>query len=65
MKKLNITVEVGFEDSSKDSIIESAKMDLRDGLKELVFETVNGYVSIMEFKINEIVLDENGSDTNK
>ena len=65
MKKLKVAVEVGFEDIGKDFNIESAKLDLRSGLKELVFETTNEYQNIVSFNIKEIVLDENGSDTSK
>lgn len=62
MKKLRIAVEVGFEDIGKDSNIESAKLDLRNGLKELVFETTSQYENIVSFNIDEIVLDADGSD---
>ena len=62
MKKLTVTVEVGFEDIGKDSNIDSAKLDLRNGLKELVFETTSEYLNIVSFSIDEIVLDSNGSD---
>lgn len=62
MKKLKVTVEVGFEDIGKDSNIESAKLDLRNGLKELVFETTSQYLNIVSFNIDEIVLDADGSD---
>lgn len=62
MKKLEVTVEVGFEDIGKDSNIESAKLDLRNGLKELMFETANEYANIVAFNIKEIVLDSDGVD---
>ena len=62
MKKLKVTVEVGFEDIGKDSNIESAKLDLRNGLKELLFETASEYVNIVSFNIDEIVLDSDGVD---
>lgn len=65
MKKLKIAVEVGFEDIGKDSNIESAKIDLRNGFKEVVFETANQYINVVSFNIDEIVLDNNGSDTSK
>ena len=65
MKKLKIAVEVGFEDIGKDSNIESAKIDLRNGFKEVVFETANQYINVVSFNIDEIVLDTNGSDTSK
>jgi hypothetical protein len=63
MKKLKVTVEVGFEDIGKDSNIESAKLDLRSGLKELMFETASEYANITAFNIKEIVLDTNGVDS--
>lgn len=62
MKKLKVTVEVGFEDIGKDNNIEDVKLDLRSGLKELVFETTNEYQSIVSFNIKEIVLDSDGGD---
>ena len=62
MKKLKVIVEVGFEDIGKNSNIESAKLDLRSGLKELMFGTANEYLNITSFNIEEIVLDSNGSD---
>ena len=64
MKKLKVTVEIGFEDIGTDSNIESAKLDLRNGLKELVFETTNEYQNIVSFNIDEVVVEENGSDRN-
>ena len=65
MKKLKVCVEVGFEDIGKDSNIESAKLDLRNGLKELIFETTSQYLNIVSFNIDEIVLDGNGVDKGK
>lgn len=62
MKKLKVTVEIGFEDIGTDSNIESAKLDLRSGLKDLVFETSNEYLNIVSFNIDEIVLDADGGD---
>ena len=64
-KKLRITVEVGFEDIGKTNNIEDVKLDLRSGLKELVFETTNEYQSIVSFNIDEIVVEDNGSDSGK
>jgi len=64
LKILKVSVEVGFEDIGKDSNIESAKLDLRNGLKELVFETTNEYQNIVSFNIDEVVVEENGSDRN-
>lgn len=63
MKKLKVNVEVGFEDIGKDSNIESAKLDLRKGLKEVIFETIQEYENIISFNIDEIVLDADGSDS--
>ena len=62
MKKLKVTVEVGFEDIGKNNNIEDVKLELRSGLKELVFETTNEYPSIVSFNIKEIVLDSDGGD---
>lgn len=64
-KKLKITVEVGFEDIGKDSNIESAKLDLRNGFKEVVFETTSQYANIVSFNIDEVVVEDNGSDIGK
>lgn len=64
-KKLRITVEVGFEDIGKTNNIEDVKLELRSGLKELVFETTNEYPSIVSFNINEIVVSEDGVDIDK
>lgn len=62
MKKLKVTVEVGFEDIGKNNNIEDVKLELRSGLKELVFETTTEYPSIVSFNIKEIVLDSDGGD---
>ena len=62
MKKLKVVVEVGFEDIGKTNNIEDVKLDLRNGLKELMFETASEYVSITSFNIKEIVLDNDGVD---
>jgi len=62
LKILKVAVEVGFEDIGSGSNIESAKLDLRNGLKELVFETTNEYQNIVSFKIDEVVVDSDGSD---
>ena len=64
-KKLKITVEVGFEDLGKNNNIEDVKLELRSGLKELVFETTNEYPSIVSFNINEIVVSDDGVDIDK
>ena len=64
-KKLRITVEVGFEDIGKTNNIEDVKLELRSGLKELVFETTNEYPSIVSFNINEIVVSKDGVDIDK
>ena len=62
MKKLKVAVEVGFEDIGKNNNIEDTKLDLRNGLKELMFETANEYISITSFNINEMVIDSDGVD---
>lgn len=62
VKKLKVTVEIGFEDIGENNNIEDVKLDLRSGLKELVFETTSEYPSIVSFNIDEIVLDEDGVD---
>lgn len=62
LKILKVAVEVGFEDIGSGSNIESAKLDLRNGLKELIFETTNEYQNIVSFKIDEVVVDSDGSD---
>ena len=53
LKILKVAVEVGFEDIGSGSNIESAKLDLRNGLKELIFETTNEYQNIVSFKIDK------------
>ena len=63
MKKLKVTAEIGF--GEHDVNLESVKLDLRKGLKELVFETTQEYDDIVSFNISEIVLDADGSDTTK
>lgn len=65
MKKLKVTVEVGFEDIGNDSNVDSAKLDLRNGFKDVVFETTSQYVNITSFNISEIVLDSDGVDKGK
>lgn len=65
MKKLKVTVEVGFEDIGNDSNIEDAKLDLRNGFKEVIFQTTTEYPSIVSFNIGEIILDGDGVDSGK
>lgn len=62
LKILKVAVEVGFEDIGSGSNIESAKLDLRNGLKELIFETTSEYQNIVSFNIDEVVVDSDGSD---
>ena len=62
MKKLKMELEVGFEDIGNDSNIDSAKLDLRNGIKEVVFETTSQYLNIVSFNISEIVLESDGVD---
>ena len=63
MKKLKVTAEIGFDEH--DVNLDSVKLDLRKGLKELVFETTQEYDDIVAFNISEIVLDTDGSDSSK
>ena len=60
MKKLKVTAEIGFDEH--DVNLESAKLDLRKGLKEVVFEVAQEYDDIVVFNISEIVLETDGSD---
>jgi len=62
MKKLKVTVEVGFDEIGADSNINSAKLDLRNGIKNVVFENATEYLNVVSFNISEIVLETDGSD---
>ena len=65
MKKLKVTAELGFEDIGKNSNMESVRLDLRKGMKELLFEIGTEYENVISFNILEIVLDSDGVDNRK
>ena len=63
MRDLKVTVELGFDDDCADNVIDSAKKELRNDLKEVVFANATEYSDVVSFRIGEIVLDSINGDS--